>query len=378
MRRTIATLAALLLLPAAPAAAAADPQPPRVILVVIDGVRWQEVFRGADPAIAADKERTVKSEEIAARFVAPADRAAALTPFLHDMTAKGGVLIGDRDHGGCMRVANRYWFSYPGYNELLTGRADPRITSNDPVPNPNVTVLEWLNRRPGFAGRVRAFGTWKTFHAIFNDRRSGIPVNAGLEPLKTGDAKADAEVAMIDKLQADTPHPWSEDERFDAFTHAYALRSLTVDQPRLLYVGYGEPDSHAHAGTYDEYLLAIRRVDGFLRELWDKAQADPAWAGRTTLIVTTDHGRGAGPTAPDRWTDHGSGLDRAGIAHRAQQVAGSQAGWAAILGPAPMRQTPAGGCATLGQIAATVVEVLQLDWHDFDRTAAPPLAGTRR
>lgn len=157
------------------------------------------------------------------------------------------------------------------------------VIPNDPVPNPNVTALEWLNRRPGFAGRVRAFATWRAFHAIFNEARSGIPVNAGLQPLGGGGA----DVALIDKLQADTPHPWSEDERFDAFTHAYAMRSLVVDQPRLLYVGYGEPDAHAHAGTYDEYLLAINRADRFLKELWDAAQADPAWVARTTMIVTT-------------------------------------------------------------------------------------------
>lgn len=374
MNRRSLGLAIFALYGAAPPVAVARDAPsapaqPHVILVTIDGVRWQDLFRGADPVIAADAERTVKSKEIADRFIAPADRAAALTPFLHGLPDKGGLLIGDRDHGSCMRVANPFWFSYPGYNELLTGRADPRIASNDPVPNPNVTVLEWLNRRADFAGRVRAFATWRTFHAIFNERRSGIAVNAGLEPLgaRTPDA------ALIDKLQADTPHPWSEDERFDAFTHAYALRSLTLDRPRALYVGYGEPDSHGHAGTYDEYLLAIHRADGFLRELWGAAQADPAWAGRTTMIVTTDHGRGAGTTQPDRWTDHGSGRDRDGGVHPERQVAGSEAGWAAILGPAPLRQAPPKDCATLGQVAATVVQALDLDWRAFDRTAAPPL-----
>jgi hypothetical protein len=363
--RTIAVVAMWIF----PNAAVAQPQPSRVILVVIDGVRWQEVFRGADRTIAADKQRTVKTDEIALRFVKPSARAVALTPFLHEIPAKGGILIGDRDHGGCMRVANPYWFSYPGYNELLTGRVDPRINSNDPLPNPNVTVLEWLNRRLDFAGKVRAFATWRTFHAIFNDQRSGIPVNAGLEMLKT-DA---TDVALINKLQADTPHPWSEDERFDAFTHAYALRSLTIDQPRVLYIGYGEPDAHAHAGTYDEYLLAIHRADRFLRELWDKAQADPAWAGRTTMIVTTDHGRGAGTIEPDRWTDHGSGLDRNGHAHPDKHVAGSQAGWAAVLGPMPLRPRPSDPCSTLGQIAATVLQSLEIDWHEFQSSAAPPL-----
>lgn len=41
------------------------------------------------------------------------------------------------------------WFSYPDYNEMSTGVADPRLDSNGYGPNPNVTVFEWLNKRPG-------------------------------------------------------------------------------------------------------------------------------------------------------------------------------------------------------------------------------------
>jgi hypothetical protein len=42
--------------------------------------------------------------------------------------------------------------SYPGYNEVLTGFYDPRIDSNDKKLNPNITVFEWLHRKPGFGG----------------------------------------------------------------------------------------------------------------------------------------------------------------------------------------------------------------------------------
>ena len=56
-----------------------------------------------------------------------------------------------------MRLTSGLWFSYPGYNETLSGAADPRVDSNDKVPNPNVTVLEWLNGRPGFKARC---GVW--------------------------------------------------------------------------------------------------------------------------------------------------------------------------------------------------------------------------
>ena len=71
-------------------------------------------------------------------------------------------------------VTNGLWFSYPGYNEMFSGAADPRVDSNDKVPNPNVTVLEWLNSRPGFQGRVAAFGSWDVLPFILNTGRSHL------------------------------------------------------------------------------------------------------------------------------------------------------------------------------------------------------------
>jgi hypothetical protein len=56
----------------------------------------------------------------------------------------------------------------------LCGFADPRIASNDKIPNPNVTVLEWLHNKPEFRGKVAAFGAWDTFPAIFNAERPGF------------------------------------------------------------------------------------------------------------------------------------------------------------------------------------------------------------
>jgi len=45
-----------------------------------------------------------------------------------------------------MNLTNNHWFSYPGYNEILTGKADDdRISSNNKIPNPNKTILELVN-----------------------------------------------------------------------------------------------------------------------------------------------------------------------------------------------------------------------------------------
>lgn len=345
----------------------------RVILVTIDGVRWQDVFRGADPAIVSDAEQTEGAEDIRRRFVDVSDRGAALAPFLHGVTAAGGVLIGDRDHGSCVGVGNGYWFSYPGYNELLTGHADPRVNSNNPTDNPNVSVLEWLNGRPGFAGRVQVLGTWATFHQILNVRRSHLPVNAGVETM----AGEGADVRAANRIQQDMTPLWATDERFDAITHAYARHVQATKAPRVLYVAYGEPDAWAHEGSYDKYLLAVANADRFIGELWRAAQADPASRGRTTLIVTTDHGRGAETSGVNGWRNHGSGRDEHGVAHADSAHLGSDQTWAAVLGPRPLRAAAPSSCVTSGAVAATVLDGLGLDWRRYDATIPAPLVVAR-
>ena len=326
----------------------------RLVLVTLDGLDWTDVFRGADPTRAADS-AFVREPTLVKPLVDAADRRAVLMPFLTGVIAREGVLLGDRDRGGCMAVANQQWFSYPGYNEILTGRADPAITSNEHGPNRNVTFLEWLNRRSDFAGRVQVVASWNVYPDIINTRRSGVPVNAGWE---SRPAATPAEAAIA-RMQDGAPRIWPT-VRLDAFTHAYALEALKRTRPKALYVAYGETDDFAHDGRYDLALDAARRSDAYIAELWRTLQADPDYGGKTTLIVTTDHGRGKG--AADAWKHHGK-----------PNHTGSDATWMAVIGPdiVPGKAPP--GCASTSQIAATALKALGLDWRSFDPDAGSPL-----
>lgn len=357
MKLPNALIAALALTLVVASPAAAKDADSRLVLVTLDGLSWQELFRGADPVRAADKALVEDVPAIRRDFVDVPDRALALTPFLHNVVAKQGVLVGDRDHGSCAVVTNDQWFSYPGYNEILTGRVDPAIDSNEHGPNKNVTVLEWLNGRPGFQGKVRAVTSWNVFSDILSVGRSKLPVNAGWAT----PAPRTAMETTLGRLQEQTPRRWAG-VRFDVFTHGYALESLKHDKPRVLYVSYGETDDFAHDGRYDQTLIAARRTDGFLAELWATLQADPAYAGKTTMIITTDHGR-ANDTKPDGWKSHGK-----------PQWADSNQSWIAAIGPgikAGAKVT--GGCAGANQVAATGLQALGLDWKTFDPQAGAPL-----
>jgi type I phosphodiesterase/nucleotide pyrophosphatase len=331
-----------------------------VLFVTMDGMRWQEVFGGLQAALLTKDEGGLSGgdiERLKARFDAPTpeQRREKLMPFLWTSLARQGQIFGDASRGSVARVTNGLRFSYPGYNEMLTGFPDPRVDSNDRNWNPNVTVLEWLQKRPGFSGRVAAFASWELLPWILNEPRSGVPSNAAGGPFP--DAKTDDERTMND-YSADLPRYWSE-ERFDATTGLGALEYLRTRHPRVLYVMLGETDEWAHGRRYDLYLDAAQRNDRFIRKLWEAAQAIPQYANHTALLIATDHGRG--DTGKD-WTDHG------------RDVPASERIWMAAMGPSVAGLGLRGdGEVTQSQIAATIAALLGEDYVGAQPKAAPPL-----
>lgn len=323
-----------------------------VFLITLDGLRWEEVFTGADEWLLNNDDYTNNRDEVAARFWrdTPDARREALMPFFWSEIAGNGTLWGNQHLGSIGEVTNNRVFSYPGYNEILTGFDDPRIVSNDKIPNPNTTVLEWVNGQPGFEGRVAAFGSWDVFPYIVNERRSGVPVNAGFE---SAAGELTEKEAWLNELQSQTPSPWTT-VRLDVFTHNYALETLKQDRPRLMYISYGETDDFAHNGDYRHYLDAAYRTDAFIKDLWDWVEQDDQYAGKTAFLVTTDHGRGE----QDRWVGHGIDWE------------GSKAIWVAALGPGFEHQGEVGRTGDgrdippvyQNQMAATVAELLGLSY----------------
>lgn len=339
-----------------------DPQPKtqNVILITADGLRWQEVFAGADEQLMNKAQGGVQDQERLKRVFwreTPEARRAALLPFFWNTIAKQGQLFGNLNRGSQVRVTNGKNFSYPGYNELLTGIADPRINSNAKVPNPNMNVLEWLNKRPRFRGRLAAFGSWDVFPFILNRERSGLMVNAGWEPVPGG--KLTERQQLLNALTLETPRMW-EGVRYDALTFYQALEYLKKHKPRLLYIALGETDEFAHEGRYDLYLQAAHRFDQYLQQLWETLQAMPQYRGKTTLLITTDHGRGE---TPSDWRHHGTGIK------------GSEYIWVAMLGPhiPPFGERSQAGTITQSQIAATVAALLGEDYCAAIPQAAKPI-----
>ena len=348
------------------AALAADPHPPKlrtenVVLIVPDGVRWQEVFTGAEKSLLSDAtgDNWMPEKMLLERFWRDdvAERRQLLFPFIWGTIAKQGQIFGNKTVGSSAHVTNPMWFSYPGYNEILTGVGDPRIDSNEYGPNPNTTVFEWLNDQRDLRGKVAVYATWGEFHDIFNVGRSHLTVQAGSQPPKSGRLTPRDE--LLNELFRTTT-ALEEDDPYNSLVHVAARDYIKSQKPRVLFIGYGETDSWAHSGRYDQLLLSSRQVDAFVAELWNTMQSMPQYRGKTTFIITTDHGRGSGPVD---WKDHGT------------EQAGSDDIWIAVIGP----DTPALGerhdiaPVTQSQIAATLAALLGKDFRKAFPQAGAPL-----
>jgi hypothetical protein len=84
-----------------------------VVLVTLDGLRWQEVFSGADKNLIDNTDFVADTDELKALFWRDdqTKRTQALMPFFSETLAKQGVLIGDRTQGSFMSVSNPWYFS---------------------------------------------------------------------------------------------------------------------------------------------------------------------------------------------------------------------------------------------------------------------------
>jgi hypothetical protein len=95
--------------------------------------------------------------------------------------------------------------------------------------------------------------------------------------------------------------------------------------------------------------------------MWDMMQAMPQYAGKTSLILLCDHGRGS--TVLD-WVDHN------------RKVVGAERIWMAVLGPdTPPLGVRSDVSVTQSQTAATLAALLGEDFCATSERIAKPLPG---
>lgn len=340
-------------------AALAQVKSQNVVVVTMDGFRWQEMFGGPDSLLSFETGAKYNTKYVQARFWAGSkqERRKKLMPFIWGEIANKGVLLGSRELGSNVNTANIHRFSYPGYNEIFTGFPDSTVNSNNKIPNKNENVFEYLSKLPEFKGKAASFASWDVFASIFNEKRSGFLVNDGFRDVP---GKLTEKQTELNRLQHELPDLFHGGERLGVATFHMGLEYMKVNQPRLMHFGLGDTDEFAHAGQYDLYLDAAKKSDDWIRQLWEYIQSNPFYANKTTLIITTDHGRGQAKGGA--WKDHGS------------EIEGADQIWIAAIGPAirPEGESTRKEQLFQGQIASSIAKLVGKEFKT-NHPVLPPL-----
>lgn len=328
-----------------------------LVIVTLDGMRWQEVFNGADEVLTNDSVFNRDRDGIKSKFWSDnvEERRKKLFPFLWNTVAQQGQLYGNRKWDNKIDNANPHWFSYPGYNEIFTGYPDTAVNSNDKILNKHENVLEFINKQQGYKGKVAAFSTWDVFPFILNEPRSGVYVNADVDTLLF---KTPA-LQVLNDMQFLSTKPIGV--RPDIITYMAAREYLREYKPKVLYIAFDETDDFAHAGMYDQYLGSAHAEDAMIRDIWNTIQSIPQYKDKTTLLVTVDHGRGDKVKA--NWQHHGSRIEDA------HEI------WMAVMGPdtKPLGEVKTPMQWYQKQLAATMAQLLGMKFIANHPVAEPIL-----
>ncbi|MBI2070091.1 MAG: alkaline phosphatase family protein [Elusimicrobia bacterium] len=235
-----------------------------VVLVTLDGVRWQEFFGDPDPSLAPNETGRVFS-----RF--------------WSAMASEGVVYGNPAANNVMTIANLAVVSLPAYQSIMAG-VTTRCLNNECGRITRGTFPERLISELSLgSAEVATLASW-TKIALAVERTEGTT------SVKCGPQAGDQPEDLM-----------SSEARLDKLTFPEALAYLTANRPRFLYISLNDSDDWAHRGDYAKYLGALRQYDAWLAQLAAAIDGLEDYGPKTTLIVTTDHGRGNGA----KWTDHG-------------------------------------------------------------------------
>lgn len=273
-----------------------------VILFTWDGVRPEEVFDDPSETLYASGD----------------DPASPLLPHLRGELLERGVLLGNRREGSSVRIANRSRMSLPGYQSIMAGRrldCEANTCGRIPVE----TVAERIQRELGLsAAKTATIASWGRVALAAESREGATMVSAGLTATTDPQWTPGLALPLDEWLRPngagsfETPPPIPprtlaayHGDRPDGWTMDYALQYLRANEPRFLFISLGDADNFAHDGRRRDYLRAIRTYDAYLVLLLDTLARMGDYGRNTTVLVTTDHGRGSNSFLWSFWREHG-------------------------------------------------------------------------
>jgi len=258
----------------------AIPRDGRVVLITIDGARWQDVFEGSNPELSGS----------------PSIPPAQLMPRTLALAASRGIALG-ATRAGCakVRTAGGSNVSLPGYLEIFTGHAS-RCLDNS-CSQVQESLLDEAVR--GGANGVASIGSWEVLSKAVSGGGTGVFVSDGRS--WPDDVPATDRLGeLVAAGRVADPYPGHNGYRPDAVTAGIALEYLRIAKPALFHIGLGDTDEYGHRGDYASYLDALRRADALVGAVADQLATIGEEGAKTTVIITPDHGRNAD------FNDHGA------------------------------------------------------------------------
>ncbi|HXK21001.1 MAG TPA: alkaline phosphatase family protein [Polyangiaceae bacterium] len=259
----------------------------QVIVVALDGARFQEVFEGVDPDLARQQGGL------------PPASAQQLMPHLHGLMTDSGAALGAPGHGAPISASGPDFVSLPGYSEIFSGRRVTGCANNYCKGISAPSIADELAQAPRGL-RSAVVTSWPAIARVAATS-ARVAVSAGRHGGDTHDRfERDERVrSALHRAEPEAPWPGNADFRRDRFTAAVALAYLEAEEPDFMFVGLGETDEFAHQGSYTGYLDALRAADQYIGALAEALSKRAARGVRTALFVTADHGRAAS------FRDHG-------------------------------------------------------------------------
>lgn len=261
-----------------------------VVIVVIDGTRWSETW-GATPGLIPNMSTVLKP------------RGSFLPKFYNDA----------------------YTYTNSGHAAILTGVNQPIDNYGDELPA-NPSIFQYYLKQTGKPATAAWIVSSKDKLHILADTQ-----------------RPDWKGTFQPSVNAGVNGPGSG-YRMDSLTLVEALRVLTTHRPNLMLINFMEPDGYAHAGNEENYIRGIVRGDRYVKQLWDFLDGQEPFKGKTTLLITTDHGR------------HLDGIDGGWMEH-GDNCAGCEQIYLLALGP-DFRKGEIATRYTLVDIAPTVAHLL--------------------
>lgn len=253
---------------------------PNVILFTWDGIRNQEFFRGTGMLL----EKKLPREE---RGVVLSD--------LWEKHAESGLVLGGNNR---YLIGSEVAVSLPSYQAIMVGKPTS-CRKNICEAVSEETLMDSIKTKLNLDKKeVAAFASWNRIIAAIS--KSPENHTHGIFPEKFDDGTNDPVMARIfDESMNDLPE-WGG-SRKDKYTFALARHYLEKHCPRFLYISLVDSDEFAHKGNYPGYVRSMREYDKYLSNLIQFLDNSGEYGKNTTLIVSTDHSRGAGPL----WRGHG-------------------------------------------------------------------------